>query len=198
VFGITLWDNDRTLKHQSNPLTRRLGPSVRTHQSHETGHGFGSWNHNKQRDTKRRGADRERERLTLTRLATRENDASRSACAREWSASRRRLRASTCEATALLSSPTLEAAAGAASAGDAAGEGEAARGLATSGERAAGLALVLSSGFGEAEEPGIRGGGGARRRRHGRGQGGRGCAPALHARRGRRALAWGWRYRAWS
>jgi hypothetical protein len=83
---------------------------------------------------------------------------------REWSASRRRLRASTCEATPLLSWPTLDAAAGVAGAGDAAGEGPegvaAARGLAMSGESAAGLVLaralvrVLGLGFGEAEEPG--------------------------------------------
>jgi hypothetical protein len=52
--------HDRPLKHQSNPLTRRLGPSVRTNQSHETGHGFGSWNHSEQRDVKRRGTNRER------------------------------------------------------------------------------------------------------------------------------------------
>lgn len=91
-------------------------------------------------------------------MATLERDASRSACAREWSPSRRRLRASTCEATAILSSPTLVAA-DFAEAGDAAGERVAAApGLATSGERAAGLALAralgLGLGFGEAEEPG--------------------------------------------
>lgn len=105
--------------------------------------------------------------LTLIRLETREKDASRSACAREWSASRRRLRSSICEATALLRSPTLDAPAAAAAAaagegwGDAAGEGEGeatvTRGLATRGERAAGLALARGFGLGfggEAEEPG--------------------------------------------
>ena len=93
--------------------------------------------------------------ITLIRLETREKDASRSACAREWSASRRRLRSSICEATALLRSPTLDAPAAGAGWGDTAGEGEAAatRGLATSGERAAGLARALGFG-GEAEEPG--------------------------------------------
>ena len=93
--------------------------------------------------------------ITFIRLETREKDASRSACAREWSASRRRLRSSICEATALLRSPTLDAPAAGAGWGDTAGEGEAAatRGLATSGERAAGLARALGFG-GEAEEPG--------------------------------------------
>ena len=95
--------------------------------------------------------------ITLIRLETREKDASRSACAREWSASRRRLRSSICEATALLRSPTLDAPAAGAGWGDAAGAGEgeaaATRGLATRGERAAGLPRALGFG-GEAEEPG--------------------------------------------
>jgi hypothetical protein len=95
--------------------------------------------------------------ITLIRLETREKDASRSACAREWSASRRRLRSSICEAMALLRSPTLDAPAAGAGWGDAAGEGEgeaaATRGVATRGERAAGLARALGFG-GEAEEPG--------------------------------------------
>jgi hypothetical protein len=71
---------------------------------------------------------------------------------REWSASRRRLRASTCEATPLLSWPTLDAAAGVAGAGDAAGEGP--EGVAAARGLAAGLVRVLGLGFGEAEEPG--------------------------------------------
>jgi hypothetical protein len=68
------------------------------------------------------------------------------------------LRASTCEATPLLSWPTLDAAAGVAGAGDAAGEGPegvaAARGLAAGLVLAQALVRVLGLGFGEAEEPG--------------------------------------------
>jgi hypothetical protein len=94
----------------------------------------------------------------LNRLEAREREASRSVWAREWSSSRRRLRASICEAAALLRSPTLETAA---DAGDGAGapgataaeRGEAVpvRGLA-SGERLDDL--DLGAGFGEAEDPG--------------------------------------------
>jgi hypothetical protein len=62
------------------------------------------------------------------------------------------LRASTCEATPLLSWPTLDAAAGVAGAGDAAGEGP--EGVAAARGLAAGLVRVLGLGFGEAEEPG--------------------------------------------
>lgn len=101
--------------------------------------------------------------LTLIRLETREKEASMSACAREWSASKRRLRSSICEATELLRSPTLDAPAAAAAAaaggegwGDAAGEGEG-EAAATRGERAAGLALPRGFGLdfgGEAEDPG--------------------------------------------
>jgi hypothetical protein len=65
------------------------------------------------------------------------------------------LRFSICEATAVLRSPTLDTPVAATEAGwgDAAGEGVAARGLATSGARAASLALALGFG-GEAGEPG--------------------------------------------
>lgn len=94
----------------------------------------------------------------MNRLEAREREASRSVWAREWSSSRRRLRASICEAAALLRSPTLETAA---DAGDGAGapgataaeRGEAVpvRGLA-SGERLDDL--DLGAGFGEAEDPG--------------------------------------------
>jgi hypothetical protein len=91
-----------------------------------------------------------------------ESEASRSVCAREWSPSRRRLRDSICDAAAPLRSPTLEIDEVAA-AGVAAERGEAGRGLASGGERAAGLALALAlalgldgldlgSGSGEAED----------------------------------------------
>lgn len=75
-------------------------------------------------------------------METWESEASRSVCAREWSPSRRRLRDSICDAAALLRSPTLETTEVAA-AGVAAERGEAGLGLASGGERAAGLALVL-------------------------------------------------------
>ena len=86
----------------------------------------------------------------MNRLDARESEASRSVCAREWIPSRRRLRDSICDAVALLRSWTLETAEAAAGA---AGE----RGLASGGERAAGLALGLDdldlgAGSGETED----------------------------------------------